>query len=207
MALQHIAALQHSSLAASTSDRHPFERQRHFTPAVRGNFLEAAWSRNCWRSSHPRILTQGSLTMDAPAPVGGPSSSDMITTANNISVSPIPRPQLDIVKQIHSEEELHEILAQDPHKLVVLECKSASCRPCKMFGRKYARLAEAFPDCLFLEIIGDESQETRKMMIKLEVKSTPTFRFYRDGECVNITTGVNENNLRSAVEKYNASES
>ena len=35
------------------------------------------------------------------------------------------------------------------------------CRPCKMFSRKYQRMAEQFQECIFLDIVGDESTDTR----------------------------------------------
>lgn len=31
----------------------------------------------------------------------------------------------------------------------------------QMFGRKYSRIAESFPTASFLEVIGDESADTR----------------------------------------------
>ena len=31
----------------------------------------------------------------------------------------------------------------------------------QMFGRKYSRIAESFPDAVFLEVFGDESADTR----------------------------------------------
>lgn len=31
----------------------------------------------------------------------------------------------------------------------------------QMFGRKYQRLAESYPDATFLEIFGDDTKETR----------------------------------------------
>lgn len=51
-----------------------------------------------------------------------------------------------------------------------------------------------------LVVVGRQS--SKRMLVGFQ--ATPTFRFYQNGECVNITTGVNENNLRSAVEQYRA---
>jgi hypothetical protein len=38
---------------------------------------------------------------------------------------------------VKSPEQLSELLSQHSEKLMVLMCKSHSCRPCKMFTRKY----------------------------------------------------------------------
>ena len=35
------------------------------------------------------------------------------------------------------------------------------CRPCKMFSRKYQRMAEQFQECIFLDVVGDETTDTR----------------------------------------------
>ena len=42
------------------------------------------------------------------------------------------------------------------------------CRPCKMFSRKYQRMAEQFQECIFLDIVGDESTDTRVSAVRPE---------------------------------------
>lgn len=103
--------------------------------------------------------------------------------------------------QIHGPEELDAILSAYPERLVVLQCKAASCRPCKMFARKYSRLAASTPDAVFLVITGDESPESRAMMMAMKVRVTPTFFVYRGGVIAKATTGVNENNLKAALDE------
>ena len=103
--------------------------------------------------------------------------------------------------QIHGPEELDAILSAYPERLVVLQCKAASCRPCKMFARKFSRLAASTPDAVFLVITGDESPESRAMMMAMKVRVTPTFFVYRGGVVAKTTTGVNENNLKAALDE------
>ena len=110
-------------------------------------------------------------------------------------------PSFSSPTQIHGPEELDAILSAYPERLVVLQCKASSCRPCKMFARKYGRLAAATPDAVFLVITGDESAETRAMMMAMKVRVTPTFFVYRGGEIVKTATGVNENNLKAALDE------
>jgi hypothetical protein len=46
------------------------------------------------------------------------------------------------------------------------------------------------------EIYGDETPDTRKMMMQMEVRVTPTFRMYRGpGDAVNVVAGTNDKKL------------
>ncbi|KAL3134876.1 hypothetical protein ABBQ32_007842 [Trebouxia sp. C0010 RCD-2024] len=103
------------------------------------------------------------------------------------------------VTSLHSSQEFQDVIEHNPGSLIVLMCKAQGCRPCKMFGRKFQRLAEQFQDAIFLDIMGDETSDTRKLMIRLEVKATPTFFLYRDQRLGGTLTGINENNLRNAI--------
>lgn len=100
---------------------------------------------------------------------------------------------------VKSPEQFAALSAEHPEKLIVLMCKSHSCRPCKMFTRKYLSIAQRFPDCILAEIYGDETPETRKMMMQMEVRVTPTFRMYRQGDCVNVTAGTNDKKLMRGI--------
>jgi thiol-disulfide isomerase/thioredoxin len=105
------------------------------------------------------------------------------------------------VLEINGPDEYADVRAHQPQRLVVLMCKARSCRPCKAFSRKYGALAAKFKDrAIFLEIYGDDSRETRQMMISMAVKATPTFRLTRgpDQE-VGALTGTSDAKLRDAV--------
>ena len=43
------------------------------------------------------------------------------------------------------------------------------CRPCKAFMSTYIELANRFPDYSMLDIVGDENNATKKMMMDLKV--------------------------------------
>ena len=99
------------------------------------------------------------------------------------------------------------------------------------FSRRYLRMAEALPDCHFMSMYGDESPSTRvrhcrfcscsttleahalhflgltvelvqKLMMDLEVRVTPTFMLYRGGQRVHSICGINEDNLRGAINDF-----
>jgi len=42
----------------------------------------------------------------------------------------------------------------------------------------------------------------QKLMIKLDVRATPTFFLYRDRRLGQTLTGINENNLRNAITDF-----
>lgn len=100
---------------------------------------------------------------------------------------------------VHSQEDIDIVLEKFKDKLVVIECKSSHCRPCKAFVRKYTRLAEQFPDCVFLELVGDESRDTLKLMVQWQIKSTPTFRIYWEGKHMLSYIGTSEDKLAHTV--------
>lgn len=100
---------------------------------------------------------------------------------------------------IHSSQQLQEVLQTHSQQLAVLMCKSKTCRPCKMFMKKYMEIAEKLPGVVCLQIFGDESPDTRKMMVSMKVKVTPTFALYRGGEAVGTTTGVSDVKLLRAI--------
>ena len=68
-----------------------------------------------------------------------------------------------------------------------------------MFARKYARLAESFPEVVMMEIYGDETPDTRRFMVEMKIKSTPTFVFTRGGADLGVATGVNDRKILRAV--------
>lgn len=89
--------------------------------------------------------------------------------------------------------------------------------------RKYERLAASYaPSAVFLVITGDESKESRGMMMAMGVRVTPTFYLWdrapgrrgleEEGAAgggpppTRTATGVNENNLRAAVDAVLAGE-
>lgn len=100
---------------------------------------------------------------------------------------------------VHSPQQLQEVLDKHAQQLVVLMCKSKTCRPCKTFMKKYMAVAQRYQDVLLLQIFGDESADTRKLMVTMKVKMTPTFELYRGGGSIGRVTGVSELKLQRAI--------
>jgi hypothetical protein len=103
------------------------------------------------------------------------------------------------VLEISGPDEYDDVRAADPGRLVVLQCKARSCRPCKAFSRKYDAMAARFPEAALLSIYGDDTQATRQMMIRLQVRATPTFRLSRGEREVAAFTGTSDAKLRDGI--------
>ena len=71
--------------------------------------------------------------------------------------------------QLHSSQEFQDVIEQNPGRLIVFMCKAQGCRPCKMFSRKFQRMAEQFDDAIFLDIMGDETKDTRVSLCDLNI--------------------------------------
>ena len=83
---------------------------------------------------------------------------------------------------------------------VMLMCKAKACRPCKVFARTYARYAAANPEIVFLAVVGDASNELRRMMVLLKVASTPAFMTYRSEEKIHSHAGRSEEKMEAALD-------
>eukprot|EP00955_Chlamydomonas_euryale_P033412 347701-Chlamydomonas_euryale.AAC.8 len=77
--------------------------------------------------------------------------------------------------------------------------QSMALKPCKAYMPTYAQLAERFKDSVFVTIVGNASPELRQLMKKWQVKATPTFRIYRDGENVDQFSGTGGSKLKNAI--------
>lgn len=143
------------------------------------------------------------LAMPVPSPAQPSSNSSTSQSVGHIVPGPTTGSE-DVLKvtTVHSPEELDATIAANKEQLIVLMIKAKGCRPCKLFGRKYARAADLYSNAVFLELFGDESKDTRALMVKMGIRVTPTFVLYRDGQRVHSHGGVNEKNFHSAIQSH-----
>jgi thioredoxin-like negative regulator of GroEL len=93
------------------------------------------------------------------------------------------------VEEVHSEEDLDNFLGRSSG-LVVLEVVSTRCRACRFFGPKYRRLASDYDKVQFLKVAGEENESTQRMVKdRFNVRTLPTFYFFRDGNPVHKHEG------------------
>mmetsp|Transcript_5618 Transcript_5618/g.9782 ORF Transcript_5618/g.9782 Transcript_5618/m.9782 type:complete len:203 (+) Transcript_5618:1-609(+) len=105
------------------------------------------------------------------------------------------------ILRVHSPTELETYTKQPPtsSKLSILMAKSSHCRPCMKFAATYNLLAERFSDAIVMEVMGDENPTTRKWMMDMKIKVTPSFFLYRDGKLLTTLTGTTRSALRDAI--------
>mmetsp|Transcript_37671 Transcript_37671/g.89497 ORF Transcript_37671/g.89497 Transcript_37671/m.89497 type:complete len:203 (+) Transcript_37671:588-1196(+) len=109
-----------------------------------------------------------------------------------------------LVRPVCSASQLSQLLTNYANKLVVLMCKARSCRSCKYFTKKFYRVAEHHPDCVFLELTCDESEETFRLMEDLQVPYVPHFVVYKSGyEKIRLSC-TNEQKLEETIAKAHA---
>lgn len=104
------------------------------------------------------------------------------------------------IRTVSSPEDLEKLVKSE--EMVVLQCKARGCRPCKAFVNKYTRIAAAYPDVVFAQVVGDESNDTRRMMMKMKVTTTPSFLLYSDGNQTHRFSGANKEKLVSAIDTH-----
>eukprot|EP00746_Dinoflagellata_sp_MGD_P076611 gnl/MRDRNA2_/MRDRNA2_30834_c0_seq2.p1 gnl/MRDRNA2_/MRDRNA2_30834_c0~~gnl/MRDRNA2_/MRDRNA2_30834_c0_seq2.p1 ORF type:complete len:317 (+),score=51.98 gnl/MRDRNA2_/MRDRNA2_30834_c0_seq2:46-996(+) len=92
------------------------------------------------------------------------------------------------IHQIHSEEEFDGILEKSSG-VVVLEVDSRYCRACRYLARTVQRIAyDYYGKASFLKVTWDENESTRKLAVtRLQVKRTPSFFVFLNGELMAIT--------------------
>lgn len=106
-----------------------------------------------------------------------------------------------LLEQVHSPQEFQDLLRANGDKLVVLMAKAKGCRPCRAFAKNYHAAAEHYVDSVFVEVFGDETPDTRAMMKEMQVRVTPTFVMYRNGEKMHSHGGINQKNFHSAIQE------
>lgn len=147
-----------------------------------------------------RRLPSGLIPAQAVFDLSRPSGRSAAVSALLPTIDPAADSETRVVG-VHSPSEFSGIVKANSDKLVVLMCKAKSCRPCKAFTHKYKLIADRYADALFYEIYGDETKDTRQMMIRMGVRVTPFFVLYRNGEKVHAHGGVNEDCLHRAIQE------
>ncbi|EFJ46357.1 hypothetical protein VOLCADRAFT_105559 [Volvox carteri f. nagariensis] len=102
---------------------------------------------------------------------------------------------------IFSEQELDEIIAANPNKLVVVFAALTWCRPCKGMQRPVQRLAEHYKNhIVFVKLFGNANKQTKNIFKdRYQIRSTPCFITLKDGQPVYTQTGTNKEKLEAGL--------
>nr|AQY45784.1 TrxRFP1 thioredoxin biosensor [synthetic construct] len=105
-------------------------------------------------------------------------------------------PSSSMVKQIESKTAFQEALDAAGDKLVVVDFSATWCGPCKMIKPFFHSLSEKYSNVIFLEVDVDDSQDVAS---ESEVKSMPTFQFFKKGQKVGEFSGANKEKLEATI--------
>ncbi|KAK9834626.1 hypothetical protein WJX74_006093 [Apatococcus lobatus] len=160
--------------------------------------LQPFKNRSPSRTARSAVLTATTVEQSAKSAPASQKPVDFFPA----QFQPTPAGTTSRVLTMRSSDEFWDQIDANPDRLVVLMSKSYGCRPCKAFNKKFERVAGQNQDAVFLEIFGDENEDTRAMMIDMCVKVTPTFHMFKGGRLCHMHTGINEENLKNAVSSH-----
>lgn len=102
------------------------------------------------------------------------------------------------VTQVGSKKEFDALLAKTPSKrLIVVDFFATWCGPCQQIAPKYAAMAAAMPQALFLKVDVDQCKDLSQ---QYGVQSMPTFKFIKGGKEVDEMKGAGEDALKEKIE-------
>lgn len=78
-----------------------------------------------------------------------------------------------------NDETFDQVLAEEPDKLTVVDFWAPWCGPCRSMGPVIEELSHEMPDVRFCKVNCDECEDSCG---KAEIRSLPTFVFYKNGK-------------------------
>ncbi|KAI5777170.1 hypothetical protein EDC01DRAFT_698636 [Geopyxis carbonaria] len=99
---------------------------------------------------------------------------------------------------ITSMEEYEKAMEESREKLVIIDCWAEWCGPCRSIAPVYSSLAADHPEAAFYKLDIDAAPQVAE---ELNVRSMPTFMFFRGGSSVDQVVGANPRALRVTIEK------
>lgn len=104
------------------------------------------------------------------------------------------------VLDVHSEEELDELVAMGDE--VIVKLSFTWCRPCKAFWPKYQKYAHVYNNTRFVRIVGNENDSCKRYaQVVLSAKISPMFAAYSNGQLVKTWTGANTGRFSQNIEE------
>ncbi len=101
------------------------------------------------------------------------------------------------IKSIRSIKSFDDIIAKGN---VVVDFYADWCGPCKRMTPIFCNLSEEFAQVTFIKVNIDDNQSIAD---RYEVKSIPTFIFFKDGKKVHTINGFKKKPvMRTALKKY-----
>ena len=99
-----------------------------------------------------------------------------------------------------NDEELNNFMNDvDKNTLIVVQCSTTWCGPCRKIAPDIAKTATDMPSVRFIYVDGDKFESHPLME---NVQGFPTFQFFKNGELIYGFAGANIDVLLKKIEKY-----
>eukprot|EP00277_Geminigera_cryophila_P012559 CAMPEP_0179453064 /NCGR_PEP_ID=MMETSP0799-20121207/36834_1 /TAXON_ID=46947 /ORGANISM="Geminigera cryophila, Strain CCMP2564" /LENGTH=136 /DNA_ID=CAMNT_0021249381 /DNA_START=58 /DNA_END=465 /DNA_ORIENTATION=- len=103
------------------------------------------------------------------------------------------------VQECASLPAFQQLLADNTGGLVVVDFTATWCGPCKAIAPTLEALADEYTHVTFVKVDVDDNNETAAAC---NVKSMPTFQFFKKGSLIHTVSGADANALRAAVAEH-----
>ena len=80
--------------------------------------------------------------------------------------------------------------------MTIVNIATSFCGPCKLMKPTFDLFAQNYSDALFLYVLSDKNEKTKKLSDELKVGEVPACWFFRSGEQVWHYAGASEKMLR-----------
>lgn len=105
-----------------------------------------------------------------------------------------------MVHQIATIEEFTSKVSDNKdNKLIVVDFWATWCGPCVRIAPVLQKIADENEDIIVYKVDVDENPDTMEAQ---GIECMPTFKFFKNGECVETLMGANEAKLRAMVAEH-----
>mmetsp|Transcript_83615 Transcript_83615/g.132159 ORF Transcript_83615/g.132159 Transcript_83615/m.132159 type:complete len:176 (+) Transcript_83615:43-570(+) len=104
------------------------------------------------------------------------------------------------VKEIEQGDGVEKAIEEAGDSLMVIKYSASWCGPCKAIAPKYEELSNEYTDVHFHKMMA-ETQEHRTFLKTQNVRSLPTFHFWKNGKLVDSVSGAKADPLIAALDK------
>eukprot|EP00581_Thalassiosira_minuscula_P003506 CAMPEP_0183745894 /NCGR_PEP_ID=MMETSP0737-20130205/66477_1 /TAXON_ID=385413 /ORGANISM="Thalassiosira miniscula, Strain CCMP1093" /LENGTH=147 /DNA_ID=CAMNT_0025981573 /DNA_START=180 /DNA_END=623 /DNA_ORIENTATION=- len=146
-------------------------------------------------------MTRSLLTVAVAA--AAVTAANAFAPAMPVRATSVPsRTPLMAVVDVGSETEFDEKIAGAGDSLVIIDYSTTWCGPCKIIAPKFDELSDAYPESVFIKVIGDATPDASKLMKREGVRSVPSFHYFKNGEKVDVVNGANAEAIEAAIKKH-----
>jgi len=102
------------------------------------------------------------------------------------------------VHHVSSVAEYNQL--KNTNELVIVDVSAVWCGPCQRIAPYFEELSRKYTSVVFIHV--DLDQFKNSISDLSDVKSVPTFKFFKNKKQVNVLNGANQQNLLQNLERY-----